>query len=155
MRSVSNPTDSAENRRARCTAAAGAPWGIVVGCLRHDELLARWRDHRDDQALALLLAAVPTDLPAAVLRLDRDLRLRRLAGWLQQRLPGAPRNRVAVILAEAGTQMQAGRRQLHGLLFDALAPDERHLLAQEVAAILDTARWPGHRQIVSIIAPDF
>jgi hypothetical protein len=133
------------------------PAGVVFACALRDDLLKRWRAG-DVDALAVLLGAVPVDLPSQVRRRERERRIARLAEWLFVALPGSKTNAIATLIADAGDRLDRGRG-LDGERFDRLTAAERHELEREVRAILiwaparqDGARWPCPRTIHGIVS---
>jgi hypothetical protein len=133
--------------------------GVIYACALRDELVARARAF-DAEALATLLDCVPPDLPVAVRRIERDRRIGILADGLFALLPRASVNSVALLLAEAGDQLERRRRALEGRRFDILTDAEREELARSVGGILawaparrDGGRWPCLRTLTAIVRP--
>ena len=99
------------------------------------ELLSDWRRFGDVGCLSTLLAAVPLRLPPAIVRRERDRRIRLLAAPIVTRLSVC---RAAALFAELGAAAEANRPPRLGGA--AAAPD----LAPEIAA--------AHREITRMMA---
>jgi hypothetical protein len=85
--------------------------GKIFACALYNRLMERWRAG-DETALAVLLRAVPHDLPPAIRRQERDREIGLLFRDLRAAHPELSAHRIAQILAVAGDQLQRG----HGAL---------------------------------------
>lgn len=120
-----------------------------------EQLLDDWRRHRNPLALRTLLEALPPELPPAVVRRERDRRLRELSNPL---LRVYRPKRVAIIMAELGAAAEAGRPpRLTGI--DPSLRAEVALAQREIARLLEFLptraggrRWLTQRQLFDIIA---
>jgi uncharacterized protein YfaQ (DUF2300 family) len=119
-------------------------------CRLKDDLVARARAG-DAEALRLLIGVLPADMPASVRTAARDGRIRTMAIWLSTAMSGATTHRVAELLADAGAQLAAGQKDVHGGTVSELADTERLWLTAEIASVLLWARWPKLRRIIDII----
>ncbi|MBO6679166.1 hypothetical protein [Parvibaculum sp.] len=123
-----------------------------------DKLMAR-AQAGDEQAIRILLAAVPKDIPRALARSLRDEEIRRLALWLAGRVPDLTPHGAAKIISFAGSAVAKGD-PLVGRTYAMLERDERAALADRLKQILAWApatkrgaSWPGVRQTQDILRP--
>jgi len=123
-------------------------------CALHDEL-ARRAKAGDEEARADLLAAVPRDLPAAVVRAHRDAALRAMAGFLIANIPGMSISAAASFLATAGDQIERGRRLGDRSPFARLLPAERAALEVDIRRVQAWSKtpekWVKRRQLLNIL----
>lgn len=119
-----------------------------------DELLDSFRRFGDAGALSALLAAVPLELPPAIVRAERDRRLRILAGPLVARLSVY---RTAVLLSELGSAAEAHRPPRLGVA-DASHPDvaaarnEISRMLTWLPARASGKRWPSKRHLIRLLS---
>jgi len=128
----------------------------IFACVQRERLVARALAG-DRQALRIAISLLPTDLPPAFLRNERDKEIRALADWLASERPEWSRNRVAEVLAAAGRSTERGDPLISPKFRD-LDRDERTDLARRIGEILEWApttkrgaSWPGARTLNTII----
>lgn len=138
-------------------AAELAAGGVLLcppqACVLHDELERRAKAG-DEGAVADLLAAVPRDLPSAIVRRHRDAAIRKMGADLRAAMPGMTESRAATILAAGGARVARGRSLNEGKPFGALSVGEREQLAAAVKIVqawLPPGKWPRRTQIITVL----
>ena len=111
----------------------------------------------DERAVEILLRLVPNEIPASLLRRERDSEIRRVAAELRSARPGMTHRGAALALAQAGRACETGSRPA-GAAFDHMLRADLDRLLAEIGDILawapatkHGARWPCLRSIISII----
>ena len=139
-------------RRWAALEAEGVVLGPPVACALHDELVRRAREG-DEEALADLLAAVPKDLPAGIVRRHRDAAIRKMGARLWSTHLGMTESRAATILAAAGARVASGRSLGEGKPFGSISVAERDRLASEIKAAQawTNRKWPKRTRIIDIL----
>jgi hypothetical protein len=119
------------------------------------ELIADFRQYGDLGALGTLLAAVPQVLPSAIVRRERDRRLRLIAEPFITRLSVY---RAAVIVRELGDAAESGRPPRIGAI---PVPDaEVSAARREITRMVQWMptrragghRWPTTRHLIRILS---
>jgi hypothetical protein len=115
----------------------------------------------DAEALTALLAAIPAELPAAVVRDCRDRAIRELGGMLGAMIPGISPTRLARLIAEAGAALDLGHVSAARALPMLTNAEVRavDVLIREALSWLPIrwhapTRWPAWRQIYTILSSE-
>lgn len=118
------------------------------------ELLADWRRFGDVGCLATLLSAVPLRLPPAVVRRERDRRIRIIAAPLVAKLTVC---RAAAILAELGQAAEQNRPPRLGGADVSDLVSEIAAARREIGRILSWSairngrKWPTARHLIRLL----
>jgi hypothetical protein len=105
----------------------------------------------DAAALNMLLAAIPAELPASVVRDCRDQAIRELGGMLNAMIPGISPTRLARLLADAGEALDLGHRTAERAL-PGLTSAELRAVDTQIRNILAWApKWPARRRVFDIL----
>lgn len=130
------------------------PRAFIRACLLGDQLRAR-AAAGDLQALRILAALAPRDLPAKAWRQHRDAAIRAIADRLFATLPATTPHAMAGLLAAVGQHFDAQGRRMPAHVVRLLGADESARLEGEVRALLALApgrrRWPSHRALEQLL----